>query len=622
MSLQNQILDLLLKLKDKSISSNEKEEIKKQLKKLYTQMRKVSKTPKIKSGFMEEVENVLKPIKQSIVSDSQKIKSFEKTIKKQISELEAKLQDPASPEEQKAMSDAIESKQEDLKLFNEAVKAGEAPEVIKRQLIAKEKVTAENFPEFVKQVYREKMQGKYMGESDLNTAVAMLLAYPMKRLYPDVWNSKTEKQKMYKQLISEAKNAIKDEEARRLEQGAEVAELERERLSAIGQARAEENLKEEAIKKQRKAKAVPVIQAAADLESKEELPIGQGKRRKKMHGGAGIGDWLLTLGSIPGVPQLMNNMGPFGQVLGNASGLAQSFGKTAGQLMKEGSKEGEKVAGFTDALGGLKSLVGFGKKRGGKKMNMADMSGGAFLSDFLGTLGGITPKLGGVIGAIPTYGKVATIGNSVLGSASRVGEDIAKMLGLGNMDTTLSGFGNSDLSNNKGYGRRGGRKMLPLGRPMPRGQANILPYGLSGGAYGLTDMLLNTTGDLIKAGVKGLANSGVQVAKDLAKTGIRELANKGVNALGNGRRKKCKKPCMRGCGKIQGQWVSPEYEAEYERALLNNNLVRELQNNAAAKQLEAQIQRQLNVEQGDALTQLQYYDLLSKAQQRLLQEQQ
>ncbi len=70
----------------------------------------------------------------------------------------------------------------------------------------------------------------------------------------------------------------------------------------------------------------------------------------------------MTSGSIPGVPQILNNMGPFGQVLGNASGLAQSFSKTAGQLMKESSKDGEKVAGFTDILGGpLKSMLGFGK---------------------------------------------------------------------------------------------------------------------------------------------------------------------------------------------------------------------------------------------------------------------
>jgi hypothetical protein len=88
----------------------------------------------------------------------------------------------------------------------------------------------------------------------------------------------------------------------------------------------------------------------------------------------------------------------------------------------------------------------FGYDLSGRGINMADVSGGmrsnqnltggAFLSDFLGTLGGITPKISGLVGKVPTYGPVATIGNSVLGSASRVGEDIAKMLGLGNMDVS------------------------------------------------------------------------------------------------------------------------------------------------------------------------------------------
>jgi hypothetical protein len=141
---------------------------------------------------------------------------------------------------------------------------------------------------------------------------------------------------------------------------------------------------------------------------------------------------------------------------------------------------------------------------GGRGVNMADVAGGAFLSDFLGTIGGITPKISGLVGKVPTYGPVATIGNSALGSFSRVGEDIAKMLGLGNMDLsgksprTKAGHGNMDLTGKtKGYGKKlkggflpllallgrgekkGGRKMLPYDRPMPifeEGMAHIQPY--------------------------------------------------------------------------------------------------------------------------------------------------
>ena len=487
------------------------------------------------------------------------------------------------------------------------------------------------------------------------------------------------------------------------------------------------------------ATEVPIGQA-------EQEAKGQGKRKRKInynsimdkiHGGAGIADWMLTLGSIPGVPQLMNNMGPFGQILGNASGLAQTFGKTAGQLLKEQSKSGEKVAGFTDALGGpLKAMVGFGKspavirkcqthllkggslkdfwnkhkskllavgiptaailgslasikigdkmikdknkalgivervkpdffskgtieptqdvfdepqpfteqsplsfKWGGRGLNMADVSGGAFLSDFLGTIGGITPKISGLVGAVPTYGKVATIGNSVLGSASRVGEDIAKMLGLGNMDMTgtaprtKAGHGNMDLlGKTKGYGRKkGGRKMLPYGRPMPRFEemATIQPYGMPYGGFGLTDALFDATGDLIKGVAKGAASGLKNIGKDLAKTGIQKLADTAVQSIGKGRRKKVKggflpllallgrgHPEMSGCGKVNGKYVSSEYESNYEDALSRNRLFNEMARMSAEQQMEQAILNQQNMEQQSALSQLEYHNLLRTIQQQ------
>ena len=176
------------------------------------------------------------------------------------------------------------------------------------------------------------------------------------------------------------------------------------------------------------------------------------------------------------------------------------------------------------------------------------------------------------------------------------------MLGLGNMDLT---------GKTKGYGRKkGGRKMLPLGRPIPRyeeGMATIQPYG---GAYGLTDIILNSTGDLIKAGVKGLANTGLSVAKDLAKTGIQQLADKGVKALGKGKKKRK----MKGCGKINGKYVSSEYEANYEDALSKNRLLNEMARMNAEQQMEQAILNQQNMEQQSALSQLEYHNLLRTIQ--------
>ena len=61
--------------------------------------------------------------------------------------------------------------------------------------------------------------------------------------------------------------------------------------------------------------------------------------------------------------------------------------------------------------------------------------------------------------------------------------------------------------------------------------------------------------------------------------------------------------------------MSSEYEDNYENALMRHQLMNKIQNATAQQQMEAQIQNQMNIEQQNALTQLQYYDLLHKIQQ-------
>ena len=75
MALQQEILNLLLKLKDKNLSAKEKSKIKAQLKKLYSKIKRISsKRVKITSPFKEEVKDILNPLKQSILTEKQKIK--------------------------------------------------------------------------------------------------------------------------------------------------------------------------------------------------------------------------------------------------------------------------------------------------------------------------------------------------------------------------------------------------------------------------------------------------------------------------------------------------------------------------------------------------------------------
>jgi hypothetical protein len=215
---------------------------------------------------------------------------------------------------------------------------------------------------------------------------------------------------------------------------------------------------------------------------------GLGKR-KKMKGGAGISDYLSVLGNMPGLSQMAGMVPIIGPMLGPAIGLAQTGSNIASQGMKEaGLGPGEQVKGLFGTIG---KLFGMGKpnkmglellkahsggslhlfyKKHQKKLNKHGIKGAGFLSDLMGTIGGITPHLSSVLGFIPGAGPILQMGNSAIGSATRVGEDILKKIGLGKK-------------------KRGGRKMLPNPfsmdglypeNEMNDGMAYIQPYYGSG----------------------------------------------------------------------------------------------------------------------------------------------
>ncbi len=707
MALQETILKLIVDLKNKNLSASEKQKIKNKLKVLYRKLRGVRvKRVKIQSPYKEEVENILRPIKQTILTDKQKITQLKKAVVEEIKILRERKKD-AEPEEKKQIDILINHKKIEEEILKDGEKNKEPalaivekveqikglksedelldlavktirknanspkgkstinlllsnavakihgkrdPAIVKRlaeaaqaEIMKEEEASARErkrvaeeqrqFEEELAQLAADRLaQQEQLAQQQGQASMEQKQADPLDLVYAEYQATQlpgaeydAKRNELYKTLASDLDNPIINQLKEARQQGDPIA---KNLLSGIID------------------EAMKVLPQGSPLPKQLQVQLGNGKLKsnykymnKKLKGGAGIADWMLTLGSIPGVPQLMNNMGPFGQVLGNASGLAQSFGKTAGQLMKEQSKDGEKVAGFTDALSPLKSIFGFGANMA----DMADLSGGAFLSDFLGTLGGITPKISGIVGAVPTYGKVATIGNSVLGSASRVGEDIARMLGLGNMDMTgtaprtTAGHGNMDMTGKtKGYGKkRGGRKMLPLDRPMPRDMMGyIQPYGiqaeyphiLEGGNYDIVSGILGAAGNILKAGATDLANSGASFAKDLAKKGVQGLADKAIQSIGKGRRKKMKGGFlpllammgmgenMTGRGKINGKNVSSEFEDLYENAMAQNLSKKQLMKLQAERQFENQISSQLNMEQQNALSQLQYYDLLRRAQ--------
>ena len=140
MSIQQQILELLIKLK-KTKDANEKKKIKDKLKKLYNTFNRVSrKKVKFISPYKEEVKDIINPIKQNILTEKQKITLLKNTVKNEIKELKV-LRDEAIDEGEIIQIEAlIEEKQIEEKIVNEGVKNKEkAVEIFEKEQAYKAK---------------------------------------------------------------------------------------------------------------------------------------------------------------------------------------------------------------------------------------------------------------------------------------------------------------------------------------------------------------------------------------------------------------------------------------------------------------------------------------------------
>jgi hypothetical protein len=163
-----------------------------------------------------------------------------------------------------------------------------------------------------------------------------------------------------------------------------------------------------------------------------------------------------------------------------------------------------------------------------------------------------------------------------------------------------------DLSNQKGYGKKkGGRKMIPHDRPMPMlmdDMAYIQPYGLQ------APQMLEGMGEEMTPYLKDIFPFGVPKFRGKGKKMKGGYLTSLFNVMGRGDN-------MKGCGKIGGQYVSSEFEDEYLNNLANILNQKQMSVLQSERQFEQQIQKQMNMEQQNALAQLQYYDLLNKVQQ-------
>ena len=236
-----------------------------------------------------------------------------------------------------------------------------------------------------------------------------------------------------------------------------------------------------------------------DQSNATALPAGEGRRRRKVKGGgAGFEDWLSVLGNIPGGSQALGLIPVVGPALATMGALGQSGAKIGSELGKQATGNPEKMS--LSGLSGLKGIFGFGKndysgcsqadfegaglgdflkehkgkllagtaglaglaglakklsdyapllsamsKGSGKRKkvsySLADVEG-AGLGDLFSGLGGLTGPLSGLIGKLPgAYGQLGSLGNSQVGSASRVFGDVFGKLGVGKRKRKVKGSG-------------------------------------------------------------------------------------------------------------------------------------------------------------------------------------
>jgi hypothetical protein len=321
--------------------------------------------------------------------------------------------------------------------------------------------------------------------------------------------------------------------------------------------------------------------------------MGQGKRKRKRNvkgGAAGFEDWLSVLGNIPGGSAALSMIPGIGPMLAPVFDLAQTGSRIGSELGKQIKGSPEKMS--ADTLTGLKGSFGFGRKRkskGGLSMmeepyaeqyegcgtvnNISNFEG-AGLSDLLGQLGNLTPQLSGAIGKIPTYGTLAALGNSQVGSASRVFSDIFGKLGLGKKKAMKGGNKFTDFFKNHG-------KKIALG--------TLGALGALAAANKIHDVYQGN-----KA-INGIFDS--FKAKGEGKRKIKRGAGV-VNRISE----------VKGGGDLlHKSWMQEQRD---NQNIVNNRLEKAKQEMQAVKQYNYQLAQKQNVDTQNAVQQLQYAKLL------------
>jgi hypothetical protein len=442
------LIDLIKKTKDKKEQSRLKKILKDLLGKTknFNKVRSTIRRPKIdvKTGIKEQVEKLINPILDEFKDDKTIYEDLATTRKKQIEDLKKQLLNAKSKQEQNDIEEQLAILQERKDFADDALKA---------QIPIKDFVKIDDLYENIKpndiNSLREFQYAlRKVNPGKLDTTQSRRAAFAIHKYdpalkpenAPNKAKAERDRKALFQQIDKEVFDRIQDEEERPLRQSRNE-QGERQRMEARGQlefAKMAQAIEDEKARRlaDEKARIEAERQQRIEDNANEGIPdfgqlFGDGKqKRRKVKGGAGIEDYLSFFGNIPGGSQALSMIPGFGSILSPVFDLAQSASKIGSEIGKQIKGSPEKMSG--DALSSLspmKSLLPFSLPFG--KGKMKKMKGGN-ISGMFNKVGELTPQLSGVIQKAPgAYGTLGALGNSQLGSISRVFGDIFSRFGLG-----------------------------------------------------------------------------------------------------------------------------------------------------------------------------------------------
>lgn len=521
MDIEKEIINLIGELK-KEMNPEKKKMIKHKLKQLYKKLNKFKlgkKKVDFKLPIKKEVEELLSGQKEDFLKNKKILLQLKKNINKEVEKLQEAISVETNPKKKNELVLKLDEKINEIKVIDAAT----VPQVPKVKINWKKAIDESSLKDVVRQELQNKpellLQFQQTGKIpiELSSTVGRVVSKINRQQgttikTKDILNESL--QGYNRPLLPSEVPSIKEElesksrsrsrsRSRRQSQ-VEDPFLEEESTTPAytppAYAETEEWFNTWSLDPQEKADAIAlqdsINKAESEIAKKEKASaltpsqkqaiyeaytgVGKMKKIKKMKGGAGIADYLSVLGNVPGLSSMAGMVPIIGPMLAPAIGLAQTAAKVGSQGMKEaGLGPSEGIKGIFGTIG---RLFGMGRKMsnefynihasGGSmhsfynkhksKLNKKGIHGAGFLSDIAGIIGGITPHISTPLGFIPAVGPVLQMGNSAIGSASRVAQDMLKKIGLGKK-------------------KKGGLKMLPNplssdGMYPENEMAHILPF--------------------------------------------------------------------------------------------------------------------------------------------------